>query len=156
MIRQAKPGELTQIARLDARCFERPWTLSAWETEQARAFARIWVWAPAGDPTRGADPLGGYCVCWHLGQEAELLRIAVAPEHRGQGVGATLLDGATSKARQEGCRSMSLEVQHDNLAALSLYENAGFERVGERAGYYQGKDALLLRVQWLPPSGDSL
>lgn len=140
MIRAAKESELAALVELDARCFERPWTPSAWEAEFARAFARIWVWI--------AGSVGGYCVCWHLGEDAELLRIAAAPDRRGLGLGTSLLDWALAQARQEGCSSLSLEVQRDNLAAVSLYEKAGFERVGLREGYYQGKDALLMRASW--------
>lgn len=143
VIRAATEAECSALVQLDTRCFARPWTASAWEAEFGRAFARIWVWTPGADQQ---DSVGGYCVCWHLGQEAELLRIAVAPSLRGQGVGASLLDWALAKARQEGCLSLSLEVQADNRAAVCMYEKSGFERVGARAGYYQGKDALLMKV----------
>ena len=37
-----------------------------------------------------------------------------------------------------------LEVAETNIAALRLYERAGFARTGRRTGYYAGTDALLM------------
>ena len=41
---------------------------------------------------------------------------------------------------------MFLEVGVDNPAALALYASLGFMKVGQRKGYYQGRDALVLRL----------
>ena len=45
-----------------------------------------------------------------------------------------------------------LEVRAENTAAQSLYEKAGFERIGIRRGYYRpgGTDALVLRLRLRP------
>jgi ribosomal-protein-alanine N-acetyltransferase len=41
---------------------------------------------------------------------------------------------------------MFLEVGADNPAARALYASLGFTKVGDRKGYYQGRDALVLRL----------
>ena len=43
---------------------------------------------------------------------------------------------AIGLARQAGAEAMFLEVATDNRPAIALYEGAGFERAGQRKGYY--------------------
>ena len=45
-----------------------------------------------------------------------------------------------------GAASLFLEVGADNPAALALYAGLGFTRVGMRKAYYNGGDALVLRL----------
>ncbi len=68
------------------------------------------------------DPEGGFVG----GQTPELL-IALAPEHRGKGVGGLLLSALISKAREEGMASIGLNVPRSNLPAVSLFRRHGFE-----------------------------
>ena len=78
--------------------------------------------------------------------QAEILTLAVAPSARGKGLGRTLLQAAITKARALGTQTMFLEVGADNPAARALYAALGFTKVGDRKGYYQGRDALVLRL----------
>lgn len=61
-----------------------------------------------------------------------LFQMWVAPEARGQGVAAALLGEAVRWARARGAHAMQLGVACTNVAALGLYERAGFVEVGER------------------------
>jgi len=47
--------------------------------------------------------------------------LRVAADHRGQGIGMSLLEAVESKARELGCCKLTLEVQENNHAALALY-----------------------------------
>ena len=72
--------------------------------------------------------------------------IAVAEGHRRSGLGSRLLETASAHARSRGCRTLTLEVASDNVAALSLYERRGFVTLSRRSGYYgAGRDALVMR-----------
>ncbi len=53
--------------------------------------------------------------------------IAVAPGHRGKGVGRALLQGVEEEARRLGCCKVTLEVRDDNTTAKSAYLRAGFK-----------------------------
>lgn len=55
--------------------------------------------------------------------------LAVLPEHRGGGVGRSLLNAAEAHARQSDCCKLTLEVQEDNTPARHLYERFGFRDV---------------------------
>jgi GNAT superfamily N-acetyltransferase len=59
--------------------------------------------------------------------------LAVLPQHRGGGVGKSLLAAAEERARRRGCCRLTLEVQDDNPRARALYERFGFEDVVVRA-----------------------
>lgn len=97
----------------------------------------------------GAAPLG-FTLCRHIGPEAELLLIGVAPAARRGGVGRALLATAADDARRRDATTMFLEVRDGNTAALALYRTAGYAVVGRRRDYYRGpdgaRDALTLRL----------
>jgi ribosomal protein S18 acetylase RimI-like enzyme len=61
------------------------------------------------------------------------LTIAIVPSRRGKGLGEQLLVSLLDRAREEGYARISLSVEADN-AAIRLYEQHGFTRVGDRAG----------------------
>jgi ribosomal protein S18 acetylase RimI-like enzyme len=73
---------------------------------------------------------------------ADLLAIAVAPEHQRRGVGRTLLafaiDVATEASRQAPVREIRLTVADTNQAALALFRGAGFEVLDPNHGAYDG------------------
>jgi ribosomal protein S18 acetylase RimI-like enzyme len=53
--------------------------------------------------------------------------MAVFPEYRGRSLGTRMLEIAREKARQSGCREVSLLVFEQNEGAVRLYERNGFE-----------------------------
>lgn len=78
--------------------------------------------------------------------EAELLRIAVDPAHRGRGLGQVLLEACQRQLAEEGLTHLFLEVRPSNAAAIRLYRACGWEPCGRRPGYYpDGEDAVLYR-----------
>ena len=52
--------------------------------------------------------------------------IVVLDEQRGKGVGKALLAHAEAVAQETGCCKLTLEVLSNNLAALKVYQRAGF------------------------------
>lgn len=75
------------------------------------------------------DPEGGF-----IGGETPELLIALAPKHRGKGVGGLLLSALMDKAREEDKKSMGLNVPRANLPAVSLFRRHGFVVVREHQG----------------------
>jgi len=76
--------------------------------------------------------------------EAELLRIAVRPEGRGQGHGRRLLIESSDALQALGISELHLEVRVSNAAARRLYEAEGWQFRGTRKAYYRdGEDAAL-------------
>ena len=91
------------------------------------------------------DVRGGMILARYAADEAEVLTIAVVPEQRQQGLGASLVAAAAEEARRHGAVTLFLEVSTRNPAARGLYQRLGFVQVGRRRGYYaDGSDALTL------------
>ena len=61
----------------------------------------------------------------------EMRLLAVAPEARGQGVGAALLDECMRRARQAGATALGLHTEDIMGVAVRMYEGRGFARVPE-------------------------
>jgi ribosomal-protein-alanine N-acetyltransferase len=76
--------------------------------------------------------LAGYSVMSMALDEAHLLNLCVSPAVRGRGLGGFLLDHLLRHAAQAGARVIYLEVRPSNAAAQSLYNRAGFTRIGVR------------------------
>jgi [ribosomal protein S18]-alanine N-acetyltransferase len=80
----------------------------------------------------------------HFGDEvAHLNLLAVAPEHRRQGLGRQLMDWLSATAIEAGVFRINLELRSKNEEARAFYENLGFEQLGVVQGYYQGREAAL-------------
>ena len=76
----------------------------------------------------------------HLGEEVELISIAVDRKWRNKGVGLMLMRALFDAVLMTPAKRMLLEVAADNTAALKLYAKLGFQKVGERKGYYPRPD----------------
>ena len=90
----------------------------------------------------------GYCGFWEVSGEADITNIAVHPDYRRRGIAKKLLESAIREAKKRGLSLLTLEVRLSNTAAISLYENYGFRRVGERKRYYSNptENALIMTM----------
>jgi ribosomal-protein-alanine N-acetyltransferase len=80
----------------------------------------------------------------HFGDEvAHLNLLAVAPQHRRQGLGRQLMDWLTATALEAGVFRINLELRTHNEPARIFYERLGFDHLGIVQGYYQGREAAL-------------
>jgi [ribosomal protein S18]-alanine N-acetyltransferase len=89
----------------------------------------------------------------HFGDEvAHLNLLAVAPEHRRQGLGSQLLDWLIKTAIEAGVFRINLELRTNNEAAKFFYSRLGFDQLGIVQGYYQGREAALRMSRHLAKS----
>lgn len=99
------------------------------------------------DLTQGMIGLG--CL-WAIAEEAHITTLAVHPHYRRQGLGQMLLITLLAQARHRHLEWATLEVRRSNQAAIALYQQIGFEPLGERRKYYpDGEDALILWLKGL-------
>lgn len=122
-------------------------------------------WLEADDIRLAADPGGiilvaeletmtppkvmGFVAFLRMIDEAELLNLAVDPEHRHQGIGKALLEEARKQLLQAGTKQVFLEVRQSNKVAQQLYYSAGFGLHSMRKDYYRdpAEDAYVLSLQ---------
>ena len=118
------------VARLDRTAFGAAW-------KDPAAHEALWVVPEVAFARWSRVPAAG---------EAELLRIAVDPAHRGRGLGRLLLEACQRELAEEGLVHLFLEVRVSNAAAIQLYRTCGWKPCGRRPGYYpDGEDAALFQ-----------
>ena len=97
-----------------------------------------------------AEHVMGYGLLSVAVGEAHVLNLCVAPDLRGRGVAAVLLEAMITQALAERAETILLEVRPSNRAARRLYKRRGFKRIATRPGYYPSpegrEDALLLAL----------
>ncbi|WP_299968339.1 GNAT family N-acetyltransferase [uncultured Roseobacter sp.] len=94
----------------------------------------------------------GFALVRTIADEAELLTLAVQPDHHRQGIASALMHDWLSGTE---ATQVFLEVAADNVPARRLYERHGLTEHARRSGYYArpgaaAVDAVLMRAA-LPP-----
>ncbi len=84
---------------------------------------------------------------WQMaGDECELLSIAVERAEQGKGLAKMLMEYCHRELAELGAKRFFLEVRENNIAAISLYGRIGYEKIGERSGYYaDGEKAVVMK-----------
>lgn len=72
------------------------------------------------------DMVGCVVLRWRDPDVAEVKRLYVRPDARGQGLGRALMDALIESAREMGCRRLLLHTGTFNDGALALYRDLGF------------------------------
>jgi ribosomal-protein-alanine acetyltransferase len=78
----------------------------------------------------------GFLVARIIGDEAEILNMAVDQMHRRNGIGTALLTAAISAVQTQNAQNIYLEVRESNSAAIAFYRRHSFEKTRQRRGYY--------------------
>ncbi len=100
--------------------------------------------------------VAGYGIMSMGAGECHILNLCIGPAWRRRGIGRRMLFMLLTRARRAGMQHAFLEVRPSNSGAMALYEEAGFERIGLRRGYYQAaagrEDAIVYRraLDFLP------
>ena len=69
--------------------------------------------------------------------------LMVADGYRRRGIGRALMENAEAWARGVGVRKIELHVFPHNEAALALYDQLGYRRVGVRRGHFRRADGYV-------------
>ena len=90
---------------------------------------------------------GGFAAVMVNIDTADLLDIAVLPEHRNKGVASALMEFTEGECRMRGVGEIFLEVRESNAPAISLYKKHGYEKISVRKKYYSdpSEDAVIMR-----------
>lgn len=132
------------LAELHAAAFDHPWSAKeiSGVLSSPGAFG-VGAWGVDG-------ALAGFILARAIAGEGEILTVAVCPEARRRGIGRALVEAAIRICAAGGAESLFLEAAQDNLPAIALYSQTGFESAGLRKGYYRrdgapAVDALVMR-----------
>lgn len=150
-LRPATEADLNEIAQIERACFADPWTEESFRRLLGGHSA---IFQIVGYPPHFA--VAGYVIAFAIGEDAELLNIAVDPEHRGKGLAGQMLDAVLIELAGRGVKNAFLEVRESNGAARALYGSRGFTEIGRRRSYYRRpiEDALVMRRMLEVSEGD--
>ena len=144
-IEPALPVHIPAMTKLHGASFFHGWTSDIFQSYLERPHIN-----PVYVACDKRNRVAGFLVLSLTGEESELLTIIVAPRWRSKGVGNALMQAVFDDLMGSETKTMFLEVDEANSAALALYQRLGFENVGTRPGYYPQKDgtratALVMR-----------
>lgn len=130
---------LDTLAEIEKVCFHAPWSADMLREELGKGFFLV------------AEQDGaavGYVGCQTVLDEGYITNVAVSPACRRQGIGRALIAELTERAKRAGLAFVTLEARASNAPAITLYEGAGFRRVGVRKNFYTApaEDAVLMTL----------
>ena len=133
----AKEDDIPDIAKIEIASFSTPWSENAIR-ESMNSGTLFYV-------IRKHNDIAGYMGLSKIVGEGYVTNIAVLPQYKRQGIGKKLLEYVIKDSCDE-LEFISLEVRESNNAAISLYQNFGFEKVGLRKRFYTNplEDAIIM------------
>lgn len=132
---------IIEVAQLDSQFFPWPWDLNDWLKEVKKENCVLYA---AVDN----DTVIGYCLfsISELDNFAHLLKILIAPTHRGQKVAQQLHHVISSSSLFINIKTLYLEVSVKNEPAIKLYEDLGYEKLVLKKKFYSnGDDAFAMQ-----------
>jgi [ribosomal protein S18]-alanine N-acetyltransferase len=141
-------AELDGMVRIEEQSFSAPWSRKMFEAElSGNPFAQVWAAWSTGQPRR--PELIGYVCFWVVFEELRLMNLAVVSSWRRRGTGRELVRRVLAWGCDNGARRALLEVRASNMAAMQLYQQAGFRVLGRRERYYTNpiEDAILMGLE---------
>lgn len=138
LIRRIDKKDISAVAQCEARIFA--------DASSAGAIDALFDMGAIGVLAEKDGEICGYAYCADALGEAELLRIAVMPELRGEGLGAAILKEMHIALKENGISRVLLEVRESNLPARTLYKSFGYREDGKRRNFYSNprEDAVLM------------
>lgn len=144
VIRLAKTKDASTIAELSRLQIENelPWR---WRP------GRVQHHIKAADSTvivsESENVLSGFAITSFADTTAHINLLAVNPMFRRLGIATSMIRWVTLSCRVAGIGCIRLEVRANNTSAIECYTNLGFQMVGIRKGYYEGReDAQLMTL----------
>lgn len=144
IVRNMVENDLDAIAALELETFSDAWT---WRGildtfHQKQAFVTV---------AEKDGQIAGYCIMYFALEEAEIVRIAVGPAFRRQGVGRSLLDKVEQICQEKGFAHLLLDVRESNASARAFYRDYGFGIDGIRKNFYDSpKESAVLMSKAIP------
>ena len=142
-IRLMSSADIDALVAIDAAASAFPWS-------RAKFIESFKVDAPCFVLDAGEQAVA-FAIYSQVLDEASLLNIAVEPTYQGAGCGTALLGQSLDMIRASASCCF-LEVRESNATAIRLYQQAGFEQVGQRRNYYpaaQGREhAQVMRLKF--------
>jgi len=118
--------------------FDDFWTIKILQTEIKKPDSKCFV-------AKLENKIVGFASIWFAYDDVHLMNIVTHKNYRNRGIAKKLLEHIISNIDN---KPLTLEVRTSNIAAINLYEQFGFEKVGIRKNYYThnniSEDAIIM------------
>ncbi len=127
------------VCKIEEACFSHPWSRQSVESELGNENS-VFIVAVEG------EKVIGYIGMSVVIDEGYIFNVAVDEAFRKKGVGTALINELVTYGKKNDLCFITLEVREGNQAAISLYSDFGFIKVGERKNYYSdpAENAILM------------
>lgn len=95
------------------------------------------------------DEIVGFGGIWFSVDDIHITNIVVKKGYRNKKIGTLILSALIDICKNQTQKSITLEVNSNNIPAQKLYENFGFKIVGIRKKYYNNIDNAILMTKLL-------
>ena len=141
---------LERIFEIEKTSFSKPWSydsmIEAFESDTVSIYAA----------ENEFNEKTAFIMALQIDYEAEILNIAVSPEHRHQGIASALMHHILAEFEKRSVESIYLEVRESNIPAIGLYIKSGFKQFGTRRNYYSDpkENAILMKKTRMTRNND--
>jgi len=142
-IRPMQAADLPAVMKIENQSYDFPWSEEIFRDCLANSYqSMLYV---------DQQQIQAYAVSQNIVDECHLLNLTVRPEARSRGIGKKMLQYLINQARRNDIGSLFLEVRVSNIAAITLYDQLGFNEIGVRRDYYPAsngrEDALVFAYE---------
>jgi ribosomal-protein-alanine N-acetyltransferase len=119
LVRSATEDDFHRVLEIDRLSFSAPWSYNFFKSGLKDIFLVL----------EKESEVAGYliaCVCHDL-EKAVIIRIAVHPDHRGEGAGGRLIKKCLDLLVERDIGVVELDVELVSRGAIKLYEKFGFK-----------------------------
>ena len=139
----AGPAAAKLLAEIHGESFDTKWSEAAFGEMLTSPGTSAILLSSQNNPT-------GFVLLRKAADEAEILTICTRPAVRQKGHAKSLVQHMEVLLKNDGVKSLFIEVAISNLAGLALYRSCGFTQAGVRKNYYERgdgtrEDALIMR-----------
>jgi len=136
--REASLDDLPELVRIESAVHVAPWSEASFKGELEKPYSQILVMTDEESDQR----IAGYAVFWMIGEEVQILNVAVDLPYRGRGFAQALIRKVIDLGLRKELKRVVLDVRKSNSGAIQLYQKLGFTIQSVRKSYYSnGEDA---------------
>jgi ribosomal-protein-alanine N-acetyltransferase len=141
MIRAMRFEDIDKVYEIEKRVFPNPWPRYFFEKDLQNSNVVAFVVENDGE-------VMGYSIGSCCDTELHITNIAVAIGYQRRGIGKRLVCEMENVAVDRGCTFAYLEVRTNNVAAINMYKNLGYDILHTQKGYYiDGDDAYVMHKE---------
>ena len=143
-ILKMEASDLDTVAETDASSRLTPWSKESFLEELKNPLSSCFTLKLKKGAT---EQVIGFICFRILGEESELLDLAIHSRYRQRGFGKHLMTFYLDFCHERRVKTFYLETGVSNQSAIRLYQSFAYQPIGKRPKFYQGREDALLMMR---------